>query len=78
VEQGELRLSYDLARAHVIARKIPPKILSNTNWLFEPLKRPSKATTRCGAAVNLAAFDSALGVFVAALCGMRNLNSLPR
>ncbi len=33
---------------------------------------------RDGAAVNLAAFDSALGAFVAALCGMRNLNSLPR
>jgi hypothetical protein len=54
------------------------KILSNTNWLWKPLERPSEAATCCGAAVNLAAFDSALGVFVAALCGMRNLNSLPR
>ena len=53
-------------------------MLSNTNWLFGPLERPSEAATRWGAAVNLAAFDGALGVFVAALCGMRNLNSLPR
>ena len=77
-EPRTLRVSCDLARAHVIAEMILHKMLCNSNWLCEFLDRRSAIRFRDNAAVNLAALAALFGSLVAAACGFCNLNSLPR
>jgi hypothetical protein len=49
----------------------------NTNWLCVPFGVTRAERNSRWVAVNLAAFGSAFGSFVAAVRGIRNLNSLP-
>jgi hypothetical protein len=74
----KLRISSNLAQAHVIARKDTKEMLCNSNWLCLRLEQPTAIAIHHASAVNLAAFGGAFGSFVAAVRGIRNLNSLPR
>jgi hypothetical protein len=78
-EPGKLRVSYDFAQPHVIARKeSPKKCYVIPIGYASPWIDPQRPHFREGAAVNLAAFGGAFGSLVAAVRGICNLNSLPR
>jgi hypothetical protein len=60
------------------AKRFAKKMSCNSNRLCLRLEQPTAIAIHDRTAVNLAAFSGASGSFVAAVRGMRNLNSLPR